>query len=206
MMRFSSACACSYSSRAAAPYSGMLEDRREAPLQLPRREEERPVDELRDVRERHVVQVAAADEPGRRDDVVVPVGLQPVRARLLVGQQRLLAPRRVLLADLRLRRAIGRVERRRARRRAGSTTTSTARDASSTWTTGPLYSGAIFTAVCCLLVVAPPISSGIVKPRRSISRATNTISSSDGVMRPLRPIDVAPSARSRRRESSPPAP
>ena len=48
-------------------------------------------------------------------------------------------------------------------------TTSTARDASSTWTTGPLYSGAIFTAVCCWLVVAPPISSGTVKPRRVIS-------------------------------------
>ena len=27
-------------------------------------------------------------------------------------------------------------------------------------------------------------------PRRSISLATNTISSSDGVIRPLRPIDV----------------
>ena len=49
------------------------------------------------------------------------------------------------------------------------------------------YAGAIFTAVCCLLVVAPPISSGSVKPRRSISLATNTISSSDGVMSPLRP-------------------
>ena len=85
--------------------------------------------------------------------------------------------------------AVRRVERRRAARRSSRLdTTSTARDASSTCTIGPLYSGAIFTAVCCRLVVAPPISSGSVKPRRSISCATNTISSSDGVIRPLRPM------------------
>jgi hypothetical protein len=40
--------------------------------------------------------------------------------------------------------------------------------------------GAIFTAVCTLLVVAPPMRSGTVKPWRSISPATNAISSSDG--------------------------
>ena len=53
-----------------------------------------------------------------------------------------------------------------AARCAGSSrreTTSTALDASSTCTTGwPLYSGAIFTAVCWRLVVAPPMSSGSV--------------------------------------------
>ena len=49
------------------------------------------------------------------------------------------------------------------------------------------YSGAIFTAVCCRLVVAPPMSSGTFIPRRFISLATWTISSSDGVMRPERP-------------------
>jgi len=38
----------------------------------------------------------------------------------------------------------------------------------------------IFTAVCVRLVVAPPISSGTVKPSRSISFATCTISSSEG--------------------------
>ncbi|MNU04437.1 hypothetical protein D3C72_2488450 [compost metagenome] len=43
------------------------------------------------------------------------------------------------------------------------------------------------TAVWVRLVVAPPISRGMSKPRRSISRATKTISSSDGVIRPLRP-------------------
>ena len=56
----------------------------------------------------------------------------------------------------------------------------------------PEYSGAILTAVCCGLVVAPPISSGSVMPRRSISRATPTISSSDGVISPLRPITSTP--------------
>ena len=51
------------------------------------------------------------------------------------------------------------------------------------------------TAVCARLVVAPPMSSGIVKPCRSISRATCTISSSEGVMRPERPITSAPDSR-----------
>ena len=55
------------------------------------------------------------------------------------------------------------------------------------WTTGSAYAGAILTAVCLALVVAPPIRSGIFIPRRCISRATWTISSSDGVIRPLRP-------------------
>ena len=50
-------------------------------------------------------------------------------------------------------------------------------------------------AVCAALVVAPPISRGSFKPRRSISEATCTISSSDGVMRPLRPMMSAFSVR-----------
>ena len=74
-------------------------------------------------------------------------------------------------------------------------TTPTARDASSTCTVLPRYSGAIFTAVCCGLVVAPPISSGVVKPCRVISRATCTISSSDGVIRPLSPMMSASCSR-----------
>ena len=44
------------------------------------------------------------------------------------------------------------------------------------------------TAVCALLVVAPPISSGTSKPSRVISLATCTISSSDGVISPLKPM------------------
>jgi hypothetical protein len=50
-------------------------------------------------------------------------------------------------------------------------------------------------AVCARLVVAPPISSGKVIPARSISAATVTISSSDGVMRPDRPIIAASCSR-----------
>ncbi len=37
-------------------------------------------------------------------------------------------------------------------------------------------------------MVAPPIKSGILNPSRSIDLATWTISSSDGVIRPERPI------------------
>ena len=44
----------------------MVEDRREASLQLPRREEERPVDVRHELLERHVVEHAAADERRRR--------------------------------------------------------------------------------------------------------------------------------------------
>ena len=42
-------------------------------------------------------------------------------------------------------------------------TTFTTREASSTWTTPCVYSGATFTAVCAGLVVAPPMSRGTVK-------------------------------------------
>ena len=46
----------------------------------------------------------------------------------------------------------------------------------------------IFTAVCTRLVVAPPISSGTLKPSRSISAATWHISSSEGVISPDSPM------------------
>jgi hypothetical protein len=49
-------------------------------------------------------------------------------------------------------------------------------------------SGAIFTAVCIREVVAPPISSGTSKSCLFISFATCTISSSEGVISPLRPM------------------
>ena len=57
------------------------------------------------------------------------------------------------------------------------------------------YAGAIRTAVCCRDVVAPPISSGSSSPRRSISEATSTISSSDGVISPESPTTCAPPRR-----------
>ncbi len=67
---------------------------------------------------------------------------------------------------------------------------------------GPGYSGAIFTAVCSRLVVAPPISSGSVNPWRAISRATCAISSSDGVMSPESPTRSARSSTAARRMRS----
>ena len=67
-------------------------------------------------------------------------------------------------------------------------TTFTTREASSTCTAPCAYCGAIFTAVCGALVVAPPMSSGTCSPSRVISRATCTISSSEGVIRPESPM------------------
>ena len=60
--------------------------------------------------------------------------------------------------------------------------------------TGPWYFCATLTAVCARDVVAPPISSGISKPCRSISEARFTISSRDGVMSPDSPMTSAPSS------------
>ncbi len=73
--------------------------------------------------------------------------------------------------------------------------TATAREASATWTTGDEYAGSILTAVWTRDVVAPPMSSGVSIPSRSMSDATWTISSSEGVMRPDRPIMSAPTSR-----------
>ena len=81
-----------------------------------------------------------------------------------------------------------------AARRSGSSsdpTTPITREASRTWTVGCVYSGAMRTAVCCRDVVAPPTRSGSCIPRRSISLATTTISSSDGRDEPREPDDVA---------------
>src|SRR4051794_10072354 len=89
----------------------MLENRRELSLQLPRREEVGPVDVAGDLLERNVVEETAADERRRRSDVIVPLVLRPVGARLLVGQQRLFAARLVALADLLLRFAVAAFER-----------------------------------------------------------------------------------------------
>ncbi len=69
----------------------------------------------------------------------------------------------------------------------GSLTTTTLFDASNTCTVGCVYFGAILTAVCCLEVVAPPISSGMLKPTRCISLATWVISVREGVIKPDRP-------------------
>ena len=73
--------------------------------------------------------------------------------------------------------------------------TGTLRDASSTCTTDPEYLGAILIAVCAALVVAPPISSGVFIPNRSISDATCIISSRLGVISPDNPMMSAPTSR-----------
>ena len=71
----------------------------------------------------------------------------------------------------------------------------TEREASFTHTTGPSYFWSIFTAVWAREVVAPPMSSGMVNSCRCISAARLTISSSEGVIRPLSPITSAPISR-----------
>ena len=53
------------------------------------------------------------------------------------------------------------------------------------------YSGAIFTAVCSVDVVAPPTITGVVMPRWRSSFNTRIISSSEGVISPDKPIATA---------------
>ena len=60
-----------------------------------------------------------------------------------------------------------------------------------TQTTGPSYFRSTFTAVWAREVVAPPMSSGISRPRRCISVAKPTISSRDGVISPESPMTSA---------------
>ena len=73
--------------------------------------------------------------------------------------------------------------------------TGTEREASFTQTTGPWYFPSTLTAVCARDVVAPPTSSGMSKPWRSISEAKLTISSRDGVISPDSPIRSASTSR-----------
>ena len=166
----------------------MLEDARKATFQLPRREEERPVDEPGDLCERQIV-----EEPRGRGTTArrsrarpsrsaacwrAPARTRAAASRDVTRTSRESRPARPGWRDRRPaspRRAGSRRRRRRATRRA--------RGRPARW-----YSGAIFTAVCCRLVVAPPMRSGTVKFCRVISCATNAISSSDGVMSPLSPM------------------
>ncbi len=69
--------------------------------------------------------------------------------------------------------------------------------------TGCEYCGAMRTAVCWRDVVAPPMSSGSDRPRRSISCATSTMWSSEGVMSPDRPTTSAPCSSAVSRIASP---
>ena len=170
----------------------LLEDRRELALQLPGVEEELPVDVGAQLRERRL-DGARAGERGLGEVVEgerLAVRPRGRRAAAAAGAPSRRAARAAAPAPRGSRRrarrggpgrAGPRRRRRRGRRRAR---------APSRWP----YAGAIRTAVCWREVVAPPISSGSSSPRRSISFATCTISSSDGVIRPERPTTSAPSA------------
>jgi hypothetical protein len=85
----------------------ILEDRRIAPLQLPGREEERPVDERYQVGQIDVHLPRAHECWRRRAGKLQPL---PVRPRLLVGQRRPLRPTGVLIAQLGLQGAVLRRE------------------------------------------------------------------------------------------------
>ena len=99
------------SARACSLVRGVVEHRREAPLDLPRREKERPVDERRDRLEGNRVEPAGAEERRRRQVGGGPVVAEPVRARVGVGTQRLVPAGRILLSQGGLIRAVGPVER-----------------------------------------------------------------------------------------------
>ena len=111
MIRSSSARPFSYSSRAAGPALGVVEDRRELALELPRREEERPVDERDERLDRHVGELARAQERGRGEVGGIDREREAVRARRVEREQRPLAPPLVDEAQPLLLLAVGGVER-----------------------------------------------------------------------------------------------
>ena len=155
----SSAVASSKSSRAA----GLLEDLRELALQLPREEEERPVDVGARASRASGSSVAHAGEAGAARSIEVE--LLGVPARVGERQERPALLLGVLTAQALLQRS--RLSTSSTTRRSASSrseTTPTTREASSTCTVGRLYSGAIRTAVCWRDVVAPPIRSGRCEP------------------------------------------
>ena len=123
----------------------VLEDGGELPLQVPRVEEELPVDERHELGHRRR-DLAAPGERRRRQVVEPQVG--PVRARGVEREQRLADLLGVLLAEPFLQLAVLRVERPRRPGSRSRETTSTTRLASSTCTVSLPYSGAMRTAVC----------------------------------------------------------
>ena len=171
----------------------VVEDRRELALQIPGVEEELPVDVRHELGERRA-------RPRARRRTAARAGRRSARDARFVARRRRAAAAGCLSFSAccsRSRSCSTRFSSSSSRRRFGSSrreTTSTTRLASSTCTVSLPYSGAIFTAVCCREVVAPPIRSGSSSRRRSISRATSTIWSSDGVISPERPTTSTPSA------------
>ena len=170
---------------------GMLENRRVAALEVPGVEEERPVDVGAQLLQGGLDE--ARTREGRSREVV---GVPRDRGAALAGgaerQQRHALALGVKGAQAFLLDAVLGVE--------GGTTLRLEQRADDAdhpggvehVAVGGVYSGAIRTAVCWRDVVAPPTSSGSCSPRRSISFATTTISSSDGVIRPDRPTTSQP--------------
>ena len=178
-------------------------------LQLPGHEERRPVDVAARVRRagsravtRRPRNAGLSMSHGR------PIGRRTCsRTASAYGDQLRLAAARCTRGPARL--AL-RDSRRRSRRSiAGSAAARRRRRTARRRARGPSllsYCGAIFTAVCLALVVAPPISSGRSNPCRCISRATWTISSRLGVISPLRPMMFDAFGRGPSPESSRTAP
>ena len=144
------------------------------PVQLPRREERRPVDPVDELVERVVVDRPHAEErrPRRRRTPVQSID-EPVAARL--GDR---VPGDLLLARRRARAGrvsySSRMPAANASRRSASSSDAARRRPPARrrrrGRPGRGSCGSILTAVWVRDVVAPPISSGIAKPSRSISR------------------------------------
>ena len=135
-------------------------------LQLPGQEERRPVDVRDDLVEREVVEhCACRGTRACRCAASAQSVAKRLRERLGVGHELPLLPSASRLSRSRLlQRAVLAVEARLAcsGRSAARRRRRSARRPS-TWTTVLVIAGAILTAVCLALVVAPPISSGIVE-------------------------------------------
>ena len=66
----------------------MLEDCRESALQIPGREEERPIDIRDEIAKRHVLEPADPELPGDHDAVGSPCDFDTTRSRLRQGKER----------------------------------------------------------------------------------------------------------------------
>ena len=137
-------------------------------------------------------QSAKTCTPGlrRRGRLQRHVGLERVGARLVERQQLALRPcRRARRAPPRIRRRSSRRSRRGCVSLTSVDATPTARLASSTWTTGPVIGRRDAQRGVDLATSSRRRSAAASScPARFISSATVTISSSDGVIRPDRPI------------------
>ena len=168
----------------------VVEDRRVAALELPDVEEERPVDVRSQLLERGLDE-ARAGEGRHREILGVPDDRRAPFPGSAQRQQRTALALRVERSETLLLTAVLDVERGPALR-----VEQRADDADHARRVEDVDGrrrvlGAIRTAVCCREVVAPPTSSGRSSPRRSISFATTTISSSDGRDQPREPDEVA---------------